>query len=43
MSGREAQARALHHFVRVLPSGMRDNGEYRDVYRLCNAVRERAG
>ena len=33
------RARCTHDFVRVLPSGPRDNGEYRDVCRLCNAER----
>ena len=28
-----------HDFVRVFPSGMRDNGEYSEVCRLCNAQR----
>ena len=34
------RARYTHDFVRVLPSGPRDNGEYRWVCRLCNAERE---
>ena len=34
------RARCTHDFVRVLPSGPRDNGEYHDVCRLCNATRE---
>ena len=34
------RARCTHDFVRVLPSGPRDNGEHRDVCRLCAAVRE---
>ncbi len=34
------RARCTHDFVRVLPSGPRDNGEYRWVCRLCNAERE---
>ena len=34
------RARCTHDFVRVLPSGPRDNGEYREVCRLCAAVRE---
>ena len=34
------RTRCTHDFVRVSPSGPRDNGEYRDVCRLCNAERE---
>ena len=34
------RARCTHDFVRQSPSGPRDNGEYRDVCRLCNATRE---
>ena len=34
------RARCTHDFVRVLPSGPRDNGEYHEVCRLCNATRE---
>ena len=34
------RARCTHDFVRVLPSGPRDIGEYRWVCRLCNAERE---
>ena len=34
------RTRCTHDFVRVVPSGPRDNGEYRDVCRLCGAVRE---
>ena len=34
------RARCTHDFVRVLPSGPRDNGECRWVCRLCNATRE---
>ena len=33
------QARCTHDWVRESPSGPRDNGEYRDVCRLCNAER----
>ena len=32
--------RCTHDFVREFPSGPRDNGEYHDVCRLRNAVRE---
>ena len=32
--------RCTHDFVREFPSGPRDNGEYRDVCRLCGEVRE---
>ena len=32
-------ARCMHDFVREFPSGPRDNGEYRDVCRLCGAER----
>ena len=34
------RTRCTHDFVRVFPSGPRDNREYRDVCRLCNATRE---
>ena len=34
------RTRCTHDWVRHFPSGTRDNGEYRDVCRLCNAVRE---
>ena len=34
------RSRCTHDFVRVLPSGPRDNGEYHEVCRLCAAVRE---
>ena len=30
----EKRPRCTHDFVRVLPSGPRDNGEYRDICRL---------
>ncbi len=33
------RTRCTHDFVRVFPSGMRDNGEYSEVCRLCNAER----
>ena len=32
--------RCTHDFVRVFPSGPRDNGECHEVCRLCNATRE---
>ena len=32
--------RCTHDFVRVFPPGTRDNGEYSEVCRLCNAERE---
>ena len=32
-------ARCTHDWVRGFPSGPRDNGEYRDVCRLCGAER----
>ena len=32
-------ARCTHDWVREIPSGPRDNGEYRDVCRLCGAER----
>ena len=34
------RSRCTHDFVRVLPSGPRDNGEYHEVCRLCGEVRE---
>ena len=34
------RARCTHDFVRVPPSGPRDNGECHEVCRLCNATRE---
>ncbi len=34
------RAHCTHDWVRTFPSGPRDNGEYRDVCRLCNATRE---
>ena len=34
------RTRCPHDFVRKFPSGPRDNGEYHDVCRLCNATRE---
>ena len=34
------RARCTHDWVREFPSGPRDNGEYHDVCRLCNAARE---
>ena len=34
-----AYARCTHDWVREFPSGPRDNGEYRDVCRLCGAER----
>ena len=34
------RARCTYDFVRVLPSGPRDNGEYHEVCRLCNATQE---
>ena len=34
------RTRCTHDWVREFPSGPRDNGEYRDVSRLCNATRE---
>ena len=33
------RAHCTHDWVRELPPGPRDNGEYRDVCRLCNAER----
>ena len=39
-SGKRMRSRCTHDFVREFPSGPRDNGEYRDVCRLCNATRE---
>ena len=33
------RSRCTHDFVRVLSAAPRDNGEYHDVCRLCNAVR----
>ena len=33
------RTRCTHDFVREFPSGPRDNGEYRDICRLCNAER----
>ena len=34
------RAHCTHDWVREFPSGPRDNGEYRDICRLCNATRE---
>ena len=34
------RSRCTHDFVRVLPSGPRDNGECHEVCRLCGEVRE---
>ena len=34
------RTRCTHDWVRQFPSGPRDNGEYRDVCRISNAVRE---
>ena len=34
------RSRCTHDWAREFPSGPRDNGEYRDVCRLCNATRE---
>ena len=34
------RAHCTHDWVRQFPSGPRDNGEYRDVCRLCSATRE---
>ena len=34
------RARCTHDFVRVPPSGPRDNRECHEVCRLCNATRE---
>ena len=34
-----AHARCTHDWVREFPSGPRDNGEYRDICRLCGAER----
>ena len=39
-SVKRMRERCTHDFVRVFPSGPRDNGEYRHVCRLCNAARE---
>ena len=39
-SVKRMRSRCTHDFVREFPSGPRDNGEYRDVCRLCNAERE---
>ena len=39
-SVKRMRSRCTHDFVRVLPSGPRDNGEYHEVCRLCAAVRE---
>ena len=33
------RAACTHDWVREFPSGPRDNGEYRDVCRLCGAER----
>ena len=34
------RSRCTHDWAREFPSGPRDNGEYRDVCRLCGEVRE---
>ena len=39
-SVKRLRTRCTHEWVREPPSGPRDNGEYHDVCRLCNAVRE---
>ena len=39
-SVKRMRSRCTHDWVREFPSGPRDNGEYRDVCRLCGAVRE---
>ena len=39
-SVKRMRSRCTHDFVRVLPSGPRDNGECHDVCRLCGEVRE---
>ena len=39
-SVKRMRSRCTHDFVRELSSGPRDNGEYHDVCRLCNAERE---
>ena len=39
-SVKRMRTRCTHEWVRELPSAPRDNGEYRDVCRLCGAVRE---
>ena len=39
-SVKRLRARCTHEWVREFSSGPRDNGEYHDVCRLCNAVRE---
>ena len=39
-SVKRLRTRCTHDWAREFPSGPRDNGEYRDVCRLCNAVRE---
>ena len=39
-SVKRMRAACTHDWVREFPSGPRDNGEYRDVCRLCNATRE---
>ena len=36
-SVKRMRAARTHDWVREFPSGPRDNGEHRDVYRLCNA------
>ena len=38
-SVKRMRAHCTHDWVREFPSGPRDNGEYRDVCRLCNAER----
>ena len=37
---RRMRAQCTHDWVREFPPGSRDNGEYCDVCRLCNATRE---
>ena len=38
-SVKRMRAQCTHERVREFPPGPRDNGEYRDVCRLCNAER----
>ena len=38
-SVKRMRAHCTHDWVREFPSGPRDNGEYRDICRLCNAER----
>ena len=39
-SVKRMRTRCTHDWVREFPPGPRDNGEYREVCRLCAAVRE---